>query len=858
MNSSDPKSTDRAKQILHRLAESSDSLEISGTKSNPAQLAKRLQQIEQLFLLHGGERKNHQGPAADQILFEWGHLQVIGSLGEGSFGEVYRAYDRILDREVALKLLKADQNRPFQSQLFLHEARQLALVRHRNVLAVHGAGIHDSRAGLWTDLIEGNTAHHETYRAYWSTLEPTLELIESMALALQAVHSAGLIHGDIKPSNIMRDQSGNWILMDFGASLDHRTSDQMPSMTSGTPLYMAPEVVLGAPATAESDLYSLGATLYRVLVGEPPVNANDWDSLKSQHKTGQPLASARRAATLDRRIAEIIDGLMSPSPANRTPLDRVLTHVQAIREAPQRRFRRIALGSIAGLLVLGLSLTSIGFYQANEARIVAEREQRNTNAVNEFLFHVLHAPSRSGRGRDMTVEDMLSTAAENVALSLEGQHEAQAIVHRVLAGSYNTLQIPDQAETHIQLGRDIIANENLDLPSVERKLALTEMIASANRDDDERTIELAEQFLEQHASEIGIDHVDARYARNFKMEAHLSLGQLDEAERLLVSHDTFIPEPETAANEQAYVTLRNRTSLYLAQGRFDEALAAAELALDWIERYPRAGANDYADALGNLSTALARTNQFDRAIEIAHRVIPYRERIDGVGSSEYVGALNQLAVFQREAGYSVESGQTLRRALDSISADSDAVSDRMRLIMMSNLANVLNETGEMAEGEAMIRETLSDAIERLGNDSELVLTLEYNLAEQLSLKGRFEEAVELAEGTLERKTSAFGPDHYLTLLTMDNLAVALAGLNRFEEALALHHDALSALADQLGPNHPFVLIIERHRMSTLLRGAPEQLEPDAVTNLIRRHEQALGPDHPDTEKARSLLSTSNR
>jgi serine/threonine protein kinase len=177
---------DRARRILQRLAGSAESLDGLENVDKGVRLAEKLHQIEQLFLLHGGQRS---GPASDDVLFEWGHLQVLESIGQGSFGEVYRAYDRALDREVALKLLKTDHDRPFQSQLFLHEGRQLAMVRHRNVLAVHGAAVHDGRPGLWTDLIDGETAQDDQYREHLSRPEAALAFIESMAQALQAVHA---------------------------------------------------------------------------------------------------------------------------------------------------------------------------------------------------------------------------------------------------------------------------------------------------------------------------------------------------------------------------------------------------------------------------------------------------------------------------------------------------------------------------------------------------------------------------------------------------------------------------------------------------------------------------------------------
>jgi len=111
----------------------------------------------------------HRRPTPETVLFEWGHLKVIEKLGEGSFGEVFQAYDSLLDREVALKLRRPEQRAPASARRrFIQEARRLARVRHPNVITVHGADVHDDRVGLWTDLVAGQTLEN------WLTREGPL------------------------------------------------------------------------------------------------------------------------------------------------------------------------------------------------------------------------------------------------------------------------------------------------------------------------------------------------------------------------------------------------------------------------------------------------------------------------------------------------------------------------------------------------------------------------------------------------------------------------------------------------------------------------------------------------------------
>ncbi|MEN1727053.1 MAG: serine/threonine-protein kinase [Pseudomonadota bacterium] len=440
----------RAKSILERLSGSSDALDELGEDSQD--LAERLKEIEQLFVLHGGERPMADDEVERPTLFSWGHLQVLEPIGSGSFGEVFLAHDGILDRDVALKLLKTGEQRPFQSQLFLHEARQLAMVRHPNVLAVHGAAIHDARPGLWCDLIEGKTLSDSEAELASFQQADWLNLIESLVLGLQAVHDAGLLHGDVKPSNIMRDRNGQWVLMDFGASLDRQPDPGGLAMTTGTPLYMAPEGVMGQSPSTAADFYSLGATLYRMMSDQPVYAVKDWTELASLQERSTPIDWTVIEGSVSGPVSKLVRAMLAFEPAARPDAIEILAEIESTRTAPQRRFRSIAVAAVTGSLLLGLVFTGWGLVQANQARTEAEQEQRNTAAVNAFLQRLLSAPDDSGQVRDMTVEAMLDFAAGEVRKELDGQPEAQAAVHLALAESYEALSLSDETLEQARLG----------------------------------------------------------------------------------------------------------------------------------------------------------------------------------------------------------------------------------------------------------------------------------------------------------------------------------------------------------------------------------------------------------------------
>jgi Protein kinase domain len=160
----------------------------------------------------------------------WGHLQQLQLAGHGGFGEVYRAYDPTLDRIVALKLKREAVSSELSSgRDFVAEARRLARVRHPHVLAVHGASYHNNRAGLWADWIEGETLSARLQRSGPLRGAELLRVLRELAEAMDAVHKAGLAHGDIKASNVMLDAQGHLILMDFDAIWRQRSPMGSPA-----------------------------------------------------------------------------------------------------------------------------------------------------------------------------------------------------------------------------------------------------------------------------------------------------------------------------------------------------------------------------------------------------------------------------------------------------------------------------------------------------------------------------------------------------------------------------------------------------------------------------------------------------
>jgi len=267
---------------LERVAESladSAALDWSALERGHPELAgtlARLRALERLATAHraaGGDAAPESASAAEAGHARWGPLLVHERLGEGAFGEVFRAHDPTLGRDVALKLRRSDAAGP--ARAWLGEARRLARVSHPNVLAVLGVAEHDGRAGLWTELVQGETL--EARLAREGPLPPREVALVGVDLcrALAAVHAEGLVHGDVKTTNVMCERGaearhpGRIVLMDFGAGQEGPPAS--PAMW--TPLVTAPELLRGGEAGVASDQYALGVLLYRLLTARWPFEA---------------------------------------------------------------------------------------------------------------------------------------------------------------------------------------------------------------------------------------------------------------------------------------------------------------------------------------------------------------------------------------------------------------------------------------------------------------------------------------------------------------------------------------------------------------------------------------------------------
>ena len=246
-----------------------------------------------------------------------GRYRIVGLLGTGGMGQVYRADDVKLGQPVALKFLPAGFDAdPERLQRLLQEVRTARQVSHPNVCRVYDVGEADGQHFLSMEYVDGEDLASLLRRIGHVPKEKALQIARQLCAGLAAAHEAGVLHRDLKPANVMIDGRGRARLTDFGlAELGERVRG--PAAASGTPGYMAPEQLAGQEATARSDLYALGLVLYELFTGKPAFRAGSVAELRRLQSESTPTSPSSLVEGFDPMVERVILRCLEPDPARR-------------------------------------------------------------------------------------------------------------------------------------------------------------------------------------------------------------------------------------------------------------------------------------------------------------------------------------------------------------------------------------------------------------------------------------------------------------------------------------------------------------------------------------------------------------
>ena len=720
-----------------------------------------------------------------------GPYRIVGLLGEGGMGRVYLAQQVHPQRQVALKVVRGVSAAVIERMR--REIEVLAQLEHPGIARLYAAG--ESRIDdvdvpwLALEYIRGvDLVRHADEQDLG--LVARLRLLIEIARAVHHAHERGVVHRDLKPGNILVDESGHPKVLDFGIARlrdDVANSLTQDGQVLGTLPYMSAEQLLGdgTRVDARSDVYSLGVVAYELIGGRlphPRLNTSTiFEALDILRRESPPRLSAispaargdldtviMKALASDRaqRYASAADWaddlqrIIDHRPITARPLTRLY---RASRFVRRHRLLTAAIASVVLVLAVA-SLVSLRYaFVAGQARAEADQRAQESRAVSAFLERMLaSADPELSAGRKLTVDDVV-----------------------------------DQAEGDL---------ERLDAePGVQRAVATT--LARTRR---------------------ALGDYDAAMALNRRA--------LDLAER------------HAAGEAQRGMLLHQRASLFADLGQFDEAMAALEKTrAEW----PQAS---LSDRLAMDLTSARIDDEAGRPEQAESKYRALLSEADGIGRQVLSGdadlrglletARSNLSGVLRDRGALDESEQLTRAVLES---RIEALGERAPLTLSSRnkLALVLGARGDHAQASKEAAEALRLQREVLGNNHVSTLMSMQTLANSLMMQKQYDEAEALSRESLRGMEAQFGDDYAQTLASMNTLAYLLEERGKVDEA-ETQYRRIIGIQTRGGVEHPTTLA-PRNNLAMLLMNAGRLDAARAEFATLLAHARAtVGEDHAMT------------
>jgi tetratricopeptide (TPR) repeat protein/predicted Ser/Thr protein kinase len=784
-----------------------------------------------------------------------GRYLILDRLGQGGMGVVYAAYDRELDRKVAVKLLRGERARDGGARL-LREAQAMARLQHPNVIAVHDVGTFGGRVFVAMEFVDGETLAAMRERSLgW---RETLALFIQAGRGLAAAHAAGLVHRDFKPENALVGRDGRVRVLDFGlarAILDaaefESTSAEVtvgahsPGLLAtpltrvgavvGTPAFIAPEQFEGEAADARSDQYSFAVALYGALYGKLPFRGDRLDDLIAAVRAGnveEPPDDSR----VPRWLRAVLLRAMARDPAARYPsMDALLA---ALADDPLARRRKLALWA-AGLAAVALVVAGLSWQVVRSSRVCSGAAARLTG--------VWDGPRRQ------TIEGAFTASALPFAPAAWSSvaHALDAYAADWVAARTDACQATRHGEQSVELmdrrmscldGRledlgaltDLLAKADAKLveKSVAAVFALPPLSACSDRAALLARVPPPADVAARHRVEE--TRKKLAHVRALRLAGRYAEGRQAATELApVVESEAYAPLRAEYLLERG--DLEQRMGEFpLAESTLYEARWAAEEGRD----------SGLAAEVAGLAVTLVgiREARHDEGVRWAREGLAL---VDGLGGDERLEGLvrSNLGTLYNEMGDAAAAERELLRALElrerTLGPNSPDVGRTL-----NNLGTVYYGRGDLQKGLESYNRALAVKEATLGAEHPDLTSTLNNIALVLSDLERYDEALADLNRSLAIKERALGPKHPLIALDLGNLGAVYEEMGRSEEALAAGRRALAIYEEALGPDHPDLAYALTNIGNALVRlGRPGEARPsyERAVDLRRRH---LGADHP--------------
>ena len=785
-------------------------------------------------------------------LFEWGHLQVIAPIAKGNFGEVYRAFDPALEREVALKL-RHPESFSMPSWSYIQEARRLARVRHPNVLAIHGAGTHNGRVGLWCDLIQGDTLGEKLRRDGPFEFEPALVLALGLAEALASVHRAGIVHCDIKSSNVMLDADGRVVLMDFGAGNDARQNGRKKEMSFGTPLYMAPELFKGQSAQTPCDIYSFGVLLFQTLTNRFPIEAKTLPEIIYQHETGRYLALNKLRPGLPKPLVDLVHSCLASDPDARPKAEELVKRLQWIVEIPDRKLKqRLRLGLIA-VLCLGILVSSWGYFKAKRETARTRQAQVETQAIHDFLTDVLAAPAPAEKGRNIKVLDVLDDARSQIEPKFGQKPRLKASIMYTLGRTFGRLAEFAQAEelltASLELYTDNYGGE--DPRTLQCRVAMAEVLLKSGKISEAEI--MFPLLLDQCLEVLGTSHYITGNCAILYALVHERRTRLAEAESLLLQVFEWRRALVIDDDHCTRLAMHHLGNVYMAGGKYGQAEPLLRELTEWQIQAAGLKHPNTISVRVTLATALVYQGKLKEAETILRENLAVAREVFGPSQDRVTAIQSNLAFLLGDMGKSAEALAQIDELL-LIVKEKPVLDEGLFINLKIGQANALRELGRTAEAEAVLRECIPADPAFSGETDPNSGILLYNLAEILIETGRCEEGETFAQRARDFFARVLGVDHHFTLEASDLFGACLFQRGQIEEAIAIHERVLAGKEKILAENSAHFLNTLKNLVSAYRASGRTADAAKVSRKYYEIHRNLYGEENEKTRLAKAELA----
>ena len=743
--------------------------------------------------------------------------EILELLGRGGMGVVYRAWQQGLNRPVALKIIKPGMDSRQVIARFEVERQALALMDHPNIAKVVDAGTTGSGHPYFVmELVEGVpiTEYCDRNRL---TPRQRLELFLPVCQAIQHAHQKGIIHRDVKPSNVLVTPSDGTAIpkvIDFGVAkaIDQRLTEQTTitqfGMVVGTFEYMSPEQAeLGAPdVDTRSDIYALGVVLYELLTGSTPLeqaglHGAAYSEILRRIRTEDPPRPSTRLGESKDQLPTIATQRQT-EPARLTKLVRGELDWIVMKALEKDRSRRYATAN-------GLARDIQRYLDGDPV------EAGPPSAV--YRLRTLARKHRAALALAASVGAVLAAAT-----AISTWQAARAFRAEALTRKERDRAVVAEAKAQVNLVKARAEEQRAKRSESETKAVLgfflNKVLAAARPKDLE--------------GGLGI-HATIRAA-------------IDAAEATI--GPSFADQPTVEASI--------RDTLGQSYGYLGEpapAIRQLERALQLRRAILGPDHPDTLSSMDNLGAAYHATGRLAEALPLFEETLKLRRVRLGPDHPDTLAALSNLAVTYWQSGRRTDALPLLEQKLEQTRAQLGPDHPHT-LTAMSNLASAYREASRFADALPLLEETLKRSQATLGPDHYDTLLAMNNLAKAYWYTGRFADAVTLLEDALKRGRAQLDPDHPRLLVTMDDLANAYQDVGRLTDAIALHEEGLKRFKAKLGPDHLNTLqAMNNLAYAYQLAGRLG----DAVTlheETLKRRQAKLGPDHPATLQSLNNLA----